>query len=179
MFVLVFLWIYRLPFTIYHLISLIYYLFIVSFLVAIFFSDLKHRIIPDKIILPAIMLSFLFFTINPLSLIINHISSAVLVSLFFYVLIIGSRFFLKREGMGQGDLKLAILMGIFLGFPKILVALYLAFLTGGAAGVILILWGKKKFSGSTIPFGPFLVTGTILSLFYSDFFLTLLKLRNP
>ncbi len=67
--------------------------------------------------------------------------------------------------MGMGDVKLAGLMGLFLGFPEIVVALALAFLTGAFAGVILILIGKKRF-GEHIPFGPFLVNATWISLFW-------------
>lgn len=69
--------------------------------------------------------------------------------------------------MGFGDVKLAFLMGLFLGFPKIVVALYFAFLTGAAVGVILIMLGKKKLK-SAIPFGPFLVAGTVFALFWGE-----------
>jgi len=56
-------------------------------------------------------------------------------------------------------------MGLVLGWPKILVALYLAFLTGAIVGVILILLGKKRF-GEHIPFGPFLTTATWIGLLW-------------
>jgi len=69
--------------------------------------------------------------------------------------------------MGLGDVKLAFLMGLVLGFPKIIVAFYLAFLTGALIGVILILARKKKF-GEQIPFGPFLSGATIIALFWGE-----------
>lgn len=69
--------------------------------------------------------------------------------------------------MGFGDVKLAFLMGLVLGFPKIIFALYLAFLTGAFTGVILILVKKKKF-GEQIPFGPFLTASTIITLFWGE-----------
>lgn len=69
--------------------------------------------------------------------------------------------------MGWGDVKLVGLMGLFLGFPKIIVALYLAFLTGSILGVILILLGKKRF-GQNIPFGPFLAGASIFSIFFGE-----------
>lgn len=69
--------------------------------------------------------------------------------------------------MGLGDVKLAALMGLFLGYPGIVVALYLAFLTGALVGVILIILGKKRF-GEQIPFGPFLSTAAIISLFWGE-----------
>ena len=78
--------------------------------------------------------------------------------------------------MGWGDVKLAFFMGLFLGYPKILVALFLAFLIGAAVGLILIFLGKKTLK-SEIPFGPFLVSGTFLAMFFGqriiDFYLNL------
>jgi len=61
--------------------------------------------------------------------------------------------------------KLAFFMGLFLGFPKIITALFLAFFIGAVIGVVLIFSGKKNLK-SEIPFGPFLVAGTFLTLFF-------------
>ncbi len=72
-----------------------------------------------------------------------------------------------QQAMGFGDVELVFLMGLFLGFPKIVLALYLAFLTGAVIGVILIILGKKKLQ-SAIPFGPFLITGTFIAYFLGD-----------
>ena len=69
--------------------------------------------------------------------------------------------------MGLGDVKFAFFMGLLLGFPNIIVACYLAFLTGAVAGVILILLRKKNLK-QHIAFGPFLVLGTVIALFYGD-----------
>lgn len=69
--------------------------------------------------------------------------------------------------MGLGDVKFAFLIGFLLGWPKTVVAIYTAFLTGAVIGVILILIGKKRF-GQTIPFGPFLAMGTGVSLFFGE-----------
>ena len=147
------------------LIPLAYYLFVVSCLIVIFFADLKYGIIPDKIIFPAIAVSFLYFLINHSSLIINHLFSAVGASLFFLLLFLIT----KGKGMGFGDVKFAFLMGLILGFPNIIVGLYVAFLTGAIIGCILILWRKKRVFGTAIPFGPFLVIGTLVSIFLGDF----------
>jgi prepilin signal peptidase PulO-like enzyme (type II secretory pathway) len=69
--------------------------------------------------------------------------------------------------MGVGDIKLAFLMGLFLSWPDILVALFLAFFIGAIIGVGLILAGRKKLQ-SEVPFGPFLVTGTFIALFWGQ-----------
>lgn len=70
--------------------------------------------------------------------------------------------------MGFGDVVFAFFMGFLLGFPVVLVALYLAFLTGAGVSLILVLLGRKKLSGSTIAFGPFLVIGAALGMYYGD-----------
>jgi len=159
------------------------YLFIIScFLIIIFVYDLKHYIIPDKIIYPAIAVAFLYQIISnfqwvaggwrPISitnfqfLITNFYHpflSAVGAALFFLFIVLISR----GKWMGVGDIKLAFLMGLVLGFPNILVALFSAFLLGAIIGIGLIISGKKTLK-SEVPFGPFLVTGTFIALFWGQ-----------
>ena len=69
--------------------------------------------------------------------------------------------------MGFGDVKLAILMGLLLGVPNVLVALFLAFFLGAIIGLMLMV-GKKKGLKSEIPFGPFLITGTFIATFWGS-----------
>src|SRR3989344_4261908 len=145
-------------------VELIYYLFIVSVLIVIFFADLKYGLIPFVVIFPAIILSFLYFILNTQYLIPNHLYAALGASVFFLLIFLITR----GRGMGFGDVVLAFFMGLLLGFPNIIVSLYVAFLTGTIISLILILGGKKKFFGSTIPFGPFLILGTYISLFWGD-----------
>jgi leader peptidase (prepilin peptidase)/N-methyltransferase len=59
------------------------------------------------------------------------------------------------------------LMGLILGWQKTLVSLFFAFLLGAIIGIGLIV-AKKKSLKSEIPFGPFLVTGTFISLFFGE-----------
>ena len=143
--------------------NLIYNLLIAYALVAIFISDLQYRTIPDQITYPAILISLIFLIFQYPSILISNLLSGLGAAGFFFLLVLLTRF----RGMGLGDVKLAGLMGIFLGFPKIVVALYLAFLTGATVGVILILLGKKKFK-SQISFGPFLVLATFIAWFWGE-----------
>ena len=148
-------------------INIAYYLIILSSFIVIFFQDIKYGIIPDKIIFPAMIISIFYLFINNPSSLILHLASGI--GAFFFFLIISYAFFAltKKQGMGGGDIKLAALLGIFLGFPKILICLYLAFLTGAIVAIILILW-RKKFLKDSLPFGPFLIFGTFISLFLGD-----------
>jgi prepilin signal peptidase PulO-like enzyme (type II secretory pathway) len=135
-----------------------YELIIAYCLIVVFVSDWKYQIIPDQIIYPAIIFTLLYLLGSYELRVTSYLISGGLAAAFFFFLYLVT----KKRGMGLGDVKLAFLMGLILGFPKIVVALYFAFLTGAAVGVILILLGKKRF-GQHIPFGPFLVGGTILS----------------
>ena len=141
--------------------NLVYYFIIVSFLIIIFVYDLKHYIIPDRIIYPAIIIAgifnFQFLIFNQFSIFNFSILSALGASSFFLSLVLVS----KGKWMGLGDVKLAFLMGLILGWPNILLALFLSFFSGAVIGVGLIIFGKKGFK-SQIPFGPFLAGSTIL-----------------
>jgi prepilin signal peptidase PulO-like enzyme (type II secretory pathway) len=153
----------------YSFIDLIFYWTIFSFLIVIFVFDLKHYLIPDRVIYPAIALTFLyqFFKIwnfgNWNFFGIWNLVLGILPSLFFLAIIIISH----ETWMGFGDFKLSILMGLFLGWPKILVALFFAFFSGAIAGLILIFL-KQKTLKSQIPFAPFLVSGTFFSIFFGE-----------
>jgi len=169
----------------------IYYLVIACFLIIIFVYDLKHYIIPDKVIYPAIAIAFLYqlfkiwdlgfvpnfeFRISNFQTLANPLLSAFLASLFFLMIVLIS----QGKWMGVGDIKLAFLMGLILSFPNILVALFLAFFIGAIIGIGLII-ARKKTLKSEIPFGPFLVSGTFLALFFGqkilDWYLNLFLLK--
>ncbi|RJQ37039.1 prepilin peptidase [Candidatus Microgenomates bacterium] len=149
------------------LMALIFQLFIISSLIVVFFTDLKYGIIPDKIIIPSILISLFYFFIIYNSLFISHLISGIGAFLFFLLLFLITR----GKGMGFGDVKFSFLMGLFLGYPKIGVAFYIAFLTGAFVSLILISWRKKEIK-ATIPFGPFLVIGTLVSMFAGEFLIS-------
>ena len=155
----------------------IFYFLLSSFLIIIFIYDLKHYIIPDKIIYPAIGITFIYQLFRSLGLvnwnlfgiwnlefgILAPILSAILASGFFLIIVLFSR----GQSMGVGDIKLAFLMGLILGWPNILVALFFAFFTGAIIGVGLIFLRQKTLK-SEVPFAPFLITGTFFALFWGE-----------
>jgi leader peptidase (prepilin peptidase)/N-methyltransferase len=160
-----------------------YYLVIISFLVVIFVYDLKHYLIPDKIVYPAIGITLLYqlaFAFDFASLrsgsnlyselvegykfFTPYLLSAVLSAGFFFALVVVS----KGKWMGLGDVKLAGLIGLVLGWPNILLALFLAFLSGAIIGLLLVILGKKGLK-SQIPFGPFLAGATILVILFGQY----------
>ena len=143
---------------------MIFYLITICFLIIIFVYDLRHYIISDKIVLPAITIAFIYqlsnLYPNPVEeykLLIPYLLAALGASSFFLLLVLFSR----GKWMVMGDVKLDFLMGLILGWPNILTALFLAFFSGAIIGVALIIFGKKGLK-SQIPFGPFLSGATIL-----------------
>ncbi|MFH1938154.1 MAG: prepilin peptidase [Patescibacteria group bacterium] len=141
--------------------NLIYYFIIVSFLIIIFVYDLKHYIILDRIIYPGIIISLLYLlAAAAYDSLFSYFLSAFIASGFFLALVLVS----EGKWMGLGDVKLSFLMGLILGWPNILFALFLSFLSGAVIGIGLIIFGKKGFK-SQIPFGPFLAGSTILVMF--------------
>jgi leader peptidase (prepilin peptidase) / N-methyltransferase len=138
--------------------NLVFLFYITSALIIIFIYDLKHYLIPDKILFPAIAVSLIYNLIYYQN-ILNGLLAVVVGSGFFLFIFLISR----GRAMGFGDVKLAILMGFLLGFPNILVALFLAFFFGAIIGLILMIY-KGKSLKSEIPFGPFLIAGTFIAL---------------
>ncbi len=126
---------------------------IFSSLLVIVVADLKYQIIPDSMVVAGVV-----GVIGSIGVIGENVLAALSASAFFFVLWLITR----GRGMGLGDVKFAFLMGLMVGFPHVVLASYLAFLTGAGAGVILILLGRRKLKGR-IAFGPFLVLGTVIA----------------
>lgn len=156
-----------------YFLMLIFFWTIFSFLIIIFVYDLRYYLIPDKVIYSAIAISFLYILLNVFDHIdrgldfweplLNSLVGALIGLLPFLLIFLISR----GKWIGFGDVKLGLLMGLFLGWPNIILALFLSVFLGAIMGIGLMLLGKKKFS-SEIPFGPFLITGTFMSLFWGN-----------
>ncbi len=168
-----------LRFNAYDLPALLYYLVIICFLIIIFVYDLKHYIIPDKVIYPAIGLTFLYqlfgiwdfgkqpFGESPLAtgdlFRIADLGLGILPAFFLLAIILFSR----GQWMGLGDFKLAIFMGLFLGWPYILIALFLAFFIGAIIGITLVIFKAKKLKNK-VAFAPFLIIGTFGAFIWGE-----------
>lgn len=137
-------------------------LVVLSF-IGILFADIEYGIIPDKLVISSLVGALLYVFAMQVNW-GNHILSGLGAGIFFLLLFTITR----GRGMGFGDVKIAFVLGLLLGFPHIIVALYMAFLTGAVVSIILVIWRKLRFFGTTIPFGPFLVVSTLAALFYGN-----------
>ncbi len=142
------------------------YMFFCSALIIITFIDLKENIIPDVLSLPFLLLGFLmsFFlkNLSPINSLLGILAGGGVLLL---VAILGS-FLFKKEAMGGGDIKLAAMVGAFLGWQLTLLSLFLSFFTGAIIGIVILI--KNKGESDPIPFGPFIALGTIIALFFGN-----------
>ncbi len=135
-----------------------------SILIVISFIDLDHKIIPDRLSLPGIVVGFIasFFVkeVDPLQSILGIFIGG---GFLFLVAFVYEKV-AHKEGMGGGDIKLIAMIGAFLGWQGMPFVILSSSLIGALIGIIVIIVFKKdtKFA---IPFGPFLSLGAILYLF--------------
>lgn len=142
--------------------------FFVSCMIVIFFIDLEFQIIPDKITLPGMVVGLaVSLFVNPPGIVNALIGFAVGGGALLGVAYLGEWLF-KKEAMGGGDIKMAAMMGAFVGWQKVL----MIFLGGAVIGMIVsILWmlfSKKVRTERVIPFGPFLALAALLIVIYGD-----------
>jgi prepilin signal peptidase PulO-like enzyme (type II secretory pathway) len=124
--------------------------------------DWKYMILPDFSTIILIIIAFLGVVFDEPN-IIPYLLSALLSSGFLLIL----NLITKGKGMGMGDVKFAIFMGLFLGYPKIIVAFYVAFIVGAIYGLGLMVF-KKANKKSQVPFGPFLILGTLVAWWWGN-----------
>ncbi|HMA76833.1 MAG TPA: prepilin peptidase [Candidatus Krumholzibacteriaceae bacterium] len=145
------------------------YPFIMS-LIAVTLIDWEHKIIPDSISLPFILIGFIW----------AYLSTDIALSSSFYGALAGGgslylvgltyKSFRKTEGMGGGDVKLMAMIGAFLGIRLVLPVILVASFFGALYGIFLL---RKGGTGRTaVPFGSFLAPAGILCLLLGDFFIS-------
>ncbi|MFH1860311.1 MAG: prepilin peptidase [bacterium] len=150
-----------------------YFLFFVSVLVVITFIDFEHFLILNKITYPSMVIGLIACLIEK-DLVDGMIGLLVGAGIIYFIVVV-SAIVLKMinhpckedGGMGLGDVKLAGVMGVFLGWKFVLVALFLACLFGSIVGLVLILSGLKKRT-DYIPFGPYLALGSLVVVLWGE-----------
>lgn len=122
--------------------------------------DIEHRVLPNRIVLPAtallLALQLLFFPGDALQWLLAGLAAAAFLAL---------PLIFRRDAMGMGDIKLAVLLGTIVGWD-----VFGAIVVGCFAIVPIALWMRLRegsIKGATLPFGPFLAFGTLLILFTS------------
>jgi leader peptidase (prepilin peptidase)/N-methyltransferase len=134
---------------------------LVCVLVPVAFIDLDHRIIPNAIVLPGAVAAVAIVAATEPSELSEHLIAGAAAAGFLLVAVLA-----YPRGMGMGDVKLAGVLGLYLGRsvgPAMLVAL----LSGTIVGVVIIARkGAAEGRKTAVPFGPFLALGGLVGLFF-------------
>lgn len=173
-----------------------YLAFVACIYIIILFADIKYKIIPNKVVIPAIIIVFTLLLVRfvlvgysfykqlaadefgryllqvgywhsqmlgILKMLGYTVLSSIGLGLFFWLLIVIT----KGKGMGGGDVKLAVLIGLFNSFPLNIVGVILAFVSGALYSGVMMIAGKKTMKDA-IPFGPFLILGSVLAFVFGQ-----------
>jgi leader peptidase (prepilin peptidase)/N-methyltransferase len=136
------------------------YAFLAVVLVLISAIDIERRIIPNRIVLPAIAIvlgmQLVFYPEHAL----EWVLAAVGAGLFFLLPLL-----VYPSGLGLGDVKLAVLLGAALGID-VMGALLIGLLVGAVVAGVILFRGGASARKTAIPFGPFLAFGALFSLLF-------------
>ncbi len=148
------------------------YLVMVSGFIVATFVDFEHRIIPDEVSIGGMIAGVVFSVIVPQ---LQGTHSPFLGAAFsllgvlvgggsIYLMGMIGDFVFKKETMGGGDVKLLGMVGAFMGWKLALLTFFLAPFFGAVFGIV----EKIRTKDSTIAYGPFLIMGALVSLFWGD-----------
>lgn len=137
-------------------------------LVAVFFIDLEHQIIPNKLTYPGVVVGF------ATSIVSSHLpwhqsllGAVVGAGIFVGVAVLGKAMF-KKDSMGGGDVKLAAMLGAFLGVGRILLVFVMSAAIGLVISLVAMAVSERIRRERIIPFGPFIALATLVVAFYGE-----------
>ncbi len=149
------------------LIKLVLTSFFTTVLVLVTVTDFEHRMIPNRAIIPAIVIAAL---VSPLMFgpgwWLALVGGAIGYGFFWITVQLGDRL-LGRGAMGWGDVKLAAFVGLITGFPGIVTALVITIIAGGVISLVLLVTRIVNLR-SGIPYGPFICLGGFITMLYGQ-----------
>jgi leader peptidase (prepilin peptidase) / N-methyltransferase len=138
-------------------------LVLVLLLVPVTLIDLEYRIIPNTLMIIGAVLAPAIVLLTAPDDILEYLIASVAAGAFFFVFA-----FAYPRGMGMGDVKLAAVLGLFLG-RAVGPAIFIALVTGTLVGALVIARkGVQEGRKTAVPFGPFLALGGVVALFAGD-----------
>lgn len=140
-------------------------------LVVLTVIDLDHKLLPDRVVYPAFVVGWIALVAAALA----DSDAGRLTDAAMGALIFGGFFFLVAfiypAGMGGGDIKLAFVLGTFIGYlgapGLVLIGMFLSFMIGSVVGVGLMV-ASDKGRKTQVPFGPFLAAGTVAAILWGQ-----------
>ena len=130
--------------------------------------DIKHRIIPDVLSIPMLLLSLVMMAIHPELDFRSGLIGIVAGALVVYAISWAYYLVRRSEGMGFGDVKLLAVIGGWLGYQAILPTLFLGSIAGSLVGLMVMVATKQYRLNLEVPFGPFLALGAMSHYLFSE-----------
>ena len=141
------------------------FMVLVSFLIVIGVIDLKTKFVYNSTMILMGIVAVIFLITDyaklksfPMDNILGGILGLVIIGLIVFI----------TRGMGEGDIEIAAISGLFLGLKGEVFMLFFAVILGGIVGAIILIV-KRKSGKTEMPFGPFLATAAIIAIFYGNF----------
>jgi leader peptidase (prepilin peptidase)/N-methyltransferase len=147
---------------------------LISLMLVMAMIDLHTMTIPDGIVLFGFVTGLatavyhvfygnnIYYSAKPYNGFIGMLSGSLIL---FVIAFVTDLIYGEGGGLGFGDVKIFVPIGLFLGWQLTLLALWLAFVVGGVFGIVLLIFFKKH-RKMQMPFGPFIAVGTLISIFY-------------
>lgn len=135
-------------------------LLFVSLLIALTFIDIDTLRLPDVLVVLVGLIGFVNTLTTEDPILWRSLIGALIAGGFFFIV-----YYFYPEGMGLGDVKFAVALGLYLGFPAIIAAVFIASFLGTIIGGLRIFLYKKNLK-DPIPFGPFLASGALIMLLF-------------
>lgn len=137
-------------------------LLLIALLIPITFIDIEHRVIPDRLVFPGTAIALVAWAIVDPSRLKEHVLAGVIACAVFLLMAI-----VYPAGMGLGDVKLALMLGAFLG-TAVAPGLFTGFVLSAVPSMVILLKYGRKGGKVGIPFGPFMAAGGYVGLLWGD-----------
>lgn len=135
-------------------------------LIALMVIDLEHMVLPDRGLVFLACVVLVMYAVDPTTA-SPRLAAALLGALVGVVLPLILILVSKGQGMGIGDLKFSAILGLWIGWPGVLVMWFVAVMSGAIIGIFLMLTGLRRRTDA-IPFGPFLVIGLVVAMIWGS-----------
>ena len=148
-------------------IDLIKYIILLPMLLCAFVVDFKEQIIPNRLNLLMFEIGLVFVFLHGIiniNIAINMLIGTLVGGGIYLIITLLGGLIAGKEAMGMGDVKLMSVLGLFFGANNVIVISVLSFLIGAIVSIIYMIV-KKKSTNTYIPFGPFIVVSTIITIF--------------
>lgn len=147
--------------------DLIKFLILTPMLISVFVIDYRLQIIPNRLNLTIFEIGFIFaflYGLSNVAITINMLLGMLAGGGIFLLITLLGGLFYGKEAMGFGDVKLMGALGLFFGLSNIIIITLVSFLIGAILSIVLLATKIKK-SDEYIPFGPFIVIATFISMY--------------